>query len=142
MAMEYSTLFTQDHMILCLQRMYPSLNAGTDYRCFSHIGDDGNRTGDPEIGIWRSTTVKQPTNQSVKEFYLANAAVIRSDYIRQFRDMELAATDGFANVPADAPPSVQAKAEAWKAYRQALRDVTNQPSFPFDITVPQRPDGK
>lgn len=142
MAMEYSTLFTQDHMILCLQRMYPSLNAGTDYRCFSYLDENGNRTGDPCIGVWRSTTVKKPTDAAVKEFYLANASVIRADYIRQFRDMELAATDGLANVPTDAPPSVQAQAAAWKEYRQALRDITNQPGFPFDITVPQRPDGK
>ncbi|MFP3631666.1 phage tail assembly chaperone, partial [Burkholderia sp. SIMBA_045] len=81
-------------------------------------------------------------NNSVKQFFIANESLIRADYIRQFRDMELAATDGLANAPSDAPPDVQARADAWKAYRQALRDITTQPGFPMNITVPQRPDNQ
>lgn len=29
--------------------------------------------------------------------------------------------------------------EAWKIYRQALRDITNQPGYPNTITWPQKP---
>lgn len=30
--------------------------------------------------------------------------------------------------------------EAWSTYRQALRDVTNQPGFPIEVTWPQQPE--
>lgn len=36
---------------------------------------------------------------------------------------------------ADAPVNK----EIWAAYRQALRDITNQESFPFNITYPEKP---
>ena len=29
--------------------------------------------------------------------------------------------------------------EAWRIYRQALRDISNQPEFPFNITWPDKP---
>lgn len=30
----------------------------------------------------------------------------------------------------------------WAKYRQALRDITEQPGFPFDVTFPEKPDEK
>lgn len=39
---------------------------------------------------------------------------------------------------ADSPLSAEKKAE-WTAYRQALRDITNQVGFPWDITWPTKP---
>ena len=30
----------------------------------------------------------------------------------------------------------------WAKYRQALRDITKQPGFPFDVTFPEKPDEK
>jgi hypothetical protein len=38
----------------------------------------------------------------------------------------------------DSPLSVEQKA-AWALYRQALRDITNQPGFPMDIQWPVAP---
>lgn len=29
---------------------------------------------------------------------------------------------------------------AWSTYRQALRDLTAQPGFPFDVTFPEKPE--
>lgn len=29
---------------------------------------------------------------------------------------------------------------AWATYRQALRDITSQPSFPYDISWPTKPE--
>ena len=29
--------------------------------------------------------------------------------------------------------------QAWSTYRQALRDITNQPGFPLEVTWPQQP---
>lgn len=39
----------------------------------------------------------------------------------------------------DAPLSVEVKG-AWMVYRQALRDITEQPTFPYDIDWPIAPD--
>ncbi|NLK39465.1 MAG: hypothetical protein GX303_04360, partial [Clostridiales bacterium] len=38
----------------------------------------------------------------------------------------------------DSPLSNEQKA-AWATYRQALRDVPEQPGFPYDIKWPERP---
>lgn len=35
--------------------------------------------------------------------------------------------------------SIQTK-QAWTEYRQALRDITTQPGYPFDIVWPQAPN--
>jgi hypothetical protein len=56
-----------------------------------------------------------------------------SSDVRQTRNEMLTACD-WTQV-ADAPVN---KA-AWAAYRQALRDVTSQPGFPFNVSWPQEP---
>ena len=53
--------------------------------------------------------------------------------IRIWRDKELAATD-WTQV-ADAPVNQN----AWKAYREALRNLPTQSSDPHEITFPSKP---
>lgn len=53
--------------------------------------------------------------------------------VRDQRTQRLAATDW--TQLADAPGDKQ----AWATYRQALRDVTAQPGFPWEVTWPQEP---
>lgn len=57
------------------------------------------------------------------------AAQVRAD-----RDTRLAATDWTQGK--DIPDSVSS---LWAPYRQALRDVTNQSSFPQSVVWPERP---
>ena len=54
--------------------------------------------------------------------------------VRQDRDRRLAASD-WTQLP-DVP---LANREAWAVYRQALRDVTEQVGFPFDVVWPASP---
>lgn len=56
-----------------------------------------------------------------------------ADDIRALRNRLLAASD-WTQVP-DAPVD-QA---AWATYRQALRDITAQPTFPAAVTWPDKP---
>jgi hypothetical protein len=56
--------------------------------------------------------------------------------IRAERDAKLAACD-WTQI-ADAPLSAEVKA-AWATYRQALRDVTAQETFPASVTWPEEP---
>lgn len=60
----------------------------------------------------------------------------RGDDARAERNARLAACDW--TTVADVPLSDE-KREAWKAYRQALRDVTGQAGFPDAIEWPGKP---
>lgn len=53
---------------------------------------------------------------------------------RNYRNKLL--TDSDWTQVADAPVDKQ----AWAIYRQALRDITNQPGFPTEITWPTKPE--
>ena len=57
--------------------------------------------------------------------------------IQQQRDALLSATD-YMMMP-DYPIS-DANRDALKAYRQALRDVPEQPGFPDEVAWPEKPD--
>ncbi|HDR8989929.1 TPA: phage tail assembly chaperone [Burkholderia vietnamiensis] len=125
-------------MVIALQMMYPELVPGRDYRCCVPIGGDGNQCGDPRIGIWRAE-IERPSDDDVHAFFAENEGAIRETHVRIFRNLDLAATDGKANVPVDAPASVQALHADWAAYRQALRDVPQQEGFPFSVEWPVSP---
>ena len=57
--------------------------------------------------------------------------------LRAERDRRLAATD-WTQLP-DVPLTQQQR-EAWQAYRQALRDVPQQPGAPYDVIWPEPPE--
>jgi hypothetical protein len=56
---------------------------------------------------------------------------------RNFRDRLLAMSD-WVIIKANETGEV-AEIEAWKVYRQALRDVSEQEGFPWTINWPQAP---
>lgn len=64
----------------------------------------------------------------------STAAIARD--MRAERDRRLTACD-WTQLP-DVPAATGA---AWAAYRQALRDITDQPGWPTDITWPTPPTG-
>jgi hypothetical protein len=55
--------------------------------------------------------------------------------VRLKRDMLLGSTDWTQNFDVS-----EATREKWTAYRQALRDITQQSGFPFDVTFPTPPN--
>lgn len=60
-------------------------------------------------------------------------------FVRMQRNQLLIATDyvEFASYRATKTPEFLA---VWDAYRQALRDVTNQPGYPYEVTFPTKPE--
>ena len=58
----------------------------------------------------------------------------QASVVRKQRNSDLSATD-WTQV-ADAPVDKT----AWATYRQALRDITAQSGFPFDVTYPVKPE--
>lgn len=80
-------------------------------------------------GLWRQVwAVRDLTAEEVASRNDAQAAAVRAD-----RNAKLSASD-WTQV-ADAPVD---KA-AWAAYRQALRDITAQAGFPWNVTWPEAP---
>jgi len=57
--------------------------------------------------------------------------------LREERNRRLAETD-WIMLP-DAPVPVGTTREQWQAYRQALRDVPQQPGAPYDVVWPEPP---
>jgi len=67
---------------------------------------------------------------------VADKIAAKAEGIRATRDSKLAVCDWTQN--SDSPLDEDAK-EAWRSYRQALRDIPEQESFPDDITWPDEP---
>ena len=59
--------------------------------------------------------------------------------LRTERDRRLAATD-WTQLP-DVPLTAEQRA-AWQQYRQALRDVPEQPGAPWDVVWPEPPQSE
>lgn len=61
----------------------------------------------------------------------------KAEFVRAKRDAMLRDSD-FAVLP-DSPLTKKTEQEAWKTYRQALRDVPEQEGFPEDVVWPVSP---
>ena len=73
--------------------------------------------------------------QEVQTYLSQNIPVeVKAQHIRWSRDAMLTQSD-WTQLP-DVPVATK---EKWKAYRQALRDVTEQPSFPENVVWPTSP---
>lgn len=90
-----------------------------------------------------ATTVKPPSaaNGGFWPFWTGTEWELRDEgtakkelHMRQMRDAALAASDW--TQLSDSPLS-RAERDAWKKYRQALRDLTKKPGWPF-VTMPEK----
>lgn len=88
-------------------------------------------------GKWQWVYILGPVFQSAQEEaeYKQSVDAVQSSRVRDGRNRLLSQCD-WTQV-ADAPVDKQ----AWATYRQALRDITNQPGFPWDLTWPEPPQG-
>ncbi|MGQ7934695.1 XkdW family protein [Paraburkholderia sp. D1E] len=132
--------YTHDLMVSAIHGMFgKTLVHGRDFWVAHPISrTTGEQDGDPFIAAWNSD-VPQPSADDVRKHFLDNEHELRAARVRAYRDEALLNSDGRADAPTDAPESAKAKAAAWAEYRDALRDVTNQAGFPFDITWPAIP---
>lgn len=83
-----------------------------------------------DVGIWRQTWAVVDMNDEEK----AAEDERKAGEVRNERNTKLSATD-WTQV-ADAPVDKQ----AWAIYRQALRDITAQAGFPWNVTWPAQPE--
>ena len=84
-------------------------------------------------GIWRPTfVVREATQEEIVERTANKSLEVR------FERKQLLLDSDFSQL-ADAPSNVKENIEAWKAYRQSLRDIPSQPEFPWNVTFPTAP---
>ncbi|MFM0647234.1 phage tail assembly chaperone [Paraburkholderia bryophila] len=127
-------------LITIIREKYPVLEHGRDFFVGHPIDErSGKQCGEPFIAVWRSTEIAQPDADLLRQEFSANEGTYRTLLARTYRDRLLRASDARVNVPPDAPESFRANAAAWEQYRQALRELTGQPGFPFDIQWPVAP---
>ena len=82
---------------------------------------------------WLSTDITQPTDAEIEAEVERLIAEQPAKEARAKRDRLIAETDWMAL------SDVQ-MSDGWAAYRQALRDVPEQPGFPDNIDWPQKPE--
>lgn len=97
-------------------------------------------TQDYGISLYRWDPVARKVIRRAEEEIEAERAILSlptADEIRARRDKLLAETDWTQVL--DAPIDTETR-EAYRAYRQALRDVTEQEGFPTAVVWPELPD--
>lgn len=140
-AKEITGPFSHDLMVQVMLDLYPDLVSNVDYVCaHDFLPEDPSQHGDPYFMVWKREDIPQPDPAELKATFEANEETYRAAFGRRYRDACLAGTDGRASVT-DAPQSsrLAAQIDAWKVFRQALRDVPQQPGFPMVIDWPVMP---
>jgi hypothetical protein len=90
------------------------------------INDEVREMNDEEFAVYESMLAEAE----------ASAPIVKGNEVRAERNRLLAECDW--TQLADVVLTDEAKA-AWATYRQALRDLTLQAGFPFDVTYPTKP---
>jgi hypothetical protein len=87
------------------------------------------RTAEKQSGEWVEVWIQAPaTPEQIAERTEAQASSVRADRNRRLADCD------WTQLP-DAPVDHT----SWATYRQELRDVTNQPGFPWEVVWPVQP---
>lgn len=97
---------------------------------------DGNEYGveiqQQSDGSWAHELVQK----TISPEQLANNIARQAQAVKADRDRMIAATDWIVTLAAEESAPVP---QAWKTYRQALRDIPSQEGFPFEVVWPTRP---
>jgi|GEM_PF-546765 len=134
-------MLTHDELIFCLQQKYPDLVHGVDFWVGqSMCRDTGQQTEAARIIAWHADG--QPTDEEVtaliEQYGEAARLHVLGQRAREERDRRLMAADAMFYKAMDTGDA--SKAQQVGKYRQALREVPDQPGFPADFTWPDIPD--
>ena len=134
-------MLTHDELIFCLQQKYPDLVHGVDFWVGqSMCRDTGQQTEAARIIAWHADG--QPTDEEVtaliEQYGEAARLHVLGQRAREERDRRLMAADAMFYKAMDTGDA--SRAQQVGKYRQALREVPDQPGFPADFTWPDIPD--
>jgi Phage tail assembly chaperone protein len=83
--------------------------------------------------VWKNTyTTIDATPEQITE-----RTNLKTTQVKLERDRALKKSD-FIFAP-DVPEAIKNNLDAWKTYRQSLRDLPSQAGFPWNITFPEKP---
>jgi hypothetical protein len=128
-----------DLVVLMILEKWPQLVHGTDYLVLHAIDADGNQAGPPYFATWKPKDIPLPDISELDAQFTAHDGKYRSALARHYRDSLLEWSDPKVSTPDDAPATTRTDIDAWKTYRQALRDVPQQAGFPMGIEWPELP---
>jgi hypothetical protein len=97
---------------------------------YQQVVEEGLPVFNQELNLWQQVwTVRDLTPEELQQRTDSQAQNVREE-----RNLKLSQSDWtqLADSPVDK--------ELWAAYRQALRDVPSQVSFPWDVTWPTQPE--
>ncbi|MRS99478.1 hypothetical protein GJQ57_12570 [Ralstonia pickettii] len=134
-------MLTHDELIFCIQQEYPGAIHGKDF-WVGHVVDKetGVQIENARVYEWHLPDV-QPTDEAlqalVRKHGKAAKTFLAEREARDERERRLKVADTLVYKAMDAGDMESMRLAG--QYRQALRDVTSQPSFPFDFTWPAMP---
>lgn len=133
-------MITHDELIFCLQQKYPNLAHGIDYWVGQEMRrDTGEQLSAARIIAWHVDG--QPTDDEVaaliEQYGEAARLHVLGERAREERDRRLKAADAMSYKAMDSGDT--AKVRLAGQYRQALRDVPDQPGFPDAVLWPEVP---
>jgi len=115
-------LLAQYGVYKAVEEERPSYNERTQSIAMNNVAFNSN-------GVWvYGWTIVDKTAEEIAAYDTEQSMSIRAK-----RDNLLAETDWRAG-------SDLTMSDAWKVYRQALRDVTAQTGFPHEVTFPTKPE--
>ncbi|CAJ0705143.1 hypothetical protein LMG19089_03767 [Ralstonia edaphis] len=133
-------MITHDELIFCLQQKYPNLAHGVDFWVGQEMSrDSGEQLAPARIIAWH--VEGQPTDEDVaslvEQYGEAATAHVLGQRAREERDRRLEQADAMFYKAMDSGDT--SKAQQVGKYRQALREVPDQPGFPTDFSWPSIP---
>ena len=139
--MKAQPMITHDELIFCLQQKYPNLAHGVDFWVGQEMSrDSGEQIAPARIIAWHVD--EQPTDEDVaalvEQYRVAAKAHVLGQRAREERDRRLEQADAMFYKAMDSGDATQAQQVG--KYRQALREVPDQPGFPAEFTWPAIPD--
>ena len=85
---------------------------------------------------WQDDTITKPTDTEIKNKYDELVAAEPLNQVREVRNQKLAETDWIVTMHKELGTNIPT---AWKTYRQALRDITDDATSLDDVTWPEKP---
>ena len=85
---------------------------------------------------WQDDTITKPTDTEIKNKYDELVAAEPLNQVREVRNQKLAETDWVVTMHKELGTNIPT---AWKTYRQALRDITDDATSLDDVSWPEKP---
>jgi hypothetical protein len=131
-------MITHELLMMAIEDKWPQLLHGRDYLAGHPIDPaTGEQCGDAFIFRWACADIAEPELAPLLDAAELHRPVLAARQARATRNTLLSGSDW--TQLGDARAAIKTSADAWAKYRQALRDVPQQPGFPLDIEWPVVP---